>query len=104
MSVRSRKRFAWWGLLAAELLVVLAMLGDLAFPVPLPDGRGAGAIVLARDGTPLRAFADHDGVWRYPASSPVDFVLARSTRACGLPSAVSHAAANPAAPGRLRSR
>lgn len=48
--------------------MVLAMLGDLAFPVPLPDGRGAGAIVLARDGTPLRAFADRDGVWRYPAS------------------------------------
>ncbi len=68
MTVRSRSRWWWRGVLAVELLLVLSMLGDLAFPVPLPDGRGAGAIVLARDGTPLRAFADRDGVWRYPAS------------------------------------
>ncbi|MGO4549660.1 penicillin-binding protein 1C [Lysobacter sp. 2RAF19] len=68
MTVRSRRRWWWRGLLAAEVLLVLALLADLAFPVPLPDGRGAGAVVLARDGTPLRAFADRDGVWRYPAS------------------------------------
>ncbi|KAB8313831.1 penicillin-binding protein 1C, partial [Tolypothrix campylonemoides VB511288] len=40
------------------------MLADLAFPLPLPDARDGGAVVLARDGAPLRAFADADGAWR----------------------------------------
>lgn len=42
------------------------MLLDLAFPVPLPDAGDAGAVVVASDGTPLRAFADRGGIWRYP--------------------------------------
>ncbi|TZF88280.1 penicillin-binding protein 1C, partial [Lysobacter lacus] len=42
------------------------MLLDLAFPLPMPDPRDAGAVVLSRQGTPLRAFADSHGVWRYP--------------------------------------
>lgn len=54
-------------LLAAMLVLVAAMLLDLAFPLPLPSSDGAGAVVLARDGTPLRAFADREGIWRYPA-------------------------------------
>ena len=66
--MRGGRRWWWRGALAAETLLVLALLLDLAFPVPLPDGRGAGAIVFARDGTPLRAFADRDSVWRYPTS------------------------------------
>ena len=33
-----------------------------------PDGRDPGSVVVARDGSPLRAFADTKGVWRYPAS------------------------------------
>ncbi|WP_442965309.1 penicillin-binding protein 1C [Pseudomonas sp. CGJS7] len=45
------------------------MLLDLAFPLPLPKARDAGAVVVARDGTPLRAFADRDGVWRYPVNA-----------------------------------
>src|SRR5688572_19983096 len=45
------------------------MLLDLAFPLPLPRDRDAGAVVVAADGTPLRAFADRDGVWRYPVSA-----------------------------------
>ncbi|MGY4516081.1 penicillin-binding protein 1C [Lysobacter sp. HA18] len=52
--------------LVIESLLVVAMLLDLAFPLPLPDARDGGAVVLARDGTPLRAFADSRGVWRYP--------------------------------------
>ena len=52
---------------AVALLATLLLL-DLAFPIPLPDPRDAGTIVTARDGTPLRAFPDSDGVWRYPAS------------------------------------
>nr|WP_221281902.1 penicillin-binding protein 1C [Chiayiivirga flava] len=55
-------------------LVVLAALAvpfalDRLFPLPLPDtARDAATVVVARDGTPLRAFADADGVWRYPVS------------------------------------
>lgn len=61
-----RRRRALCAVLAAELLVVAVLLADIAFPLPLPDARGGGAVVLARDGTPLRAFADSGGVWRYP--------------------------------------
>ena len=53
-------------LLATLLLVMAAMLLDLAFPLPLPRERDAGAVVLSREGTPLRAFADRGGIWRYP--------------------------------------
>lgn len=52
-------------LLALELALVVALLADLVWPLPLPS-RAGGAVVLARDGTPLRAFADAEGVWRYP--------------------------------------
>ncbi|KFA23645.1 penicillin-binding protein, partial [Xanthomonas vasicola pv. musacearum NCPPB 4394] len=44
------------------------LLLDLAFPLPLPKSRDTSTLVVARDGTPLRAFADHNGVWRYPAT------------------------------------
>lgn len=52
------------------LLVLAAWLGgwwllDQAFPPPLPPPGGA-SVVLAADGTPLRAFPDRDGSWRYP--------------------------------------
>ncbi|WP_132999904.1 penicillin-binding protein 1C [Luteimonas arsenica] len=50
----------------ALLLSLLAL--DLVFPPPLPEARDHATLVTARDGTPLRAFADADGVWRYPAS------------------------------------
>ena len=52
---------------AVLLLAALALLLDGLFPPPLPDGAGA-TIVLAADGTPLRAFAGRDGVWRYPVA------------------------------------
>ncbi|MEN1957178.1 penicillin-binding protein 1C [Luteimonas changyuni] len=54
-----------WG--TVGLLVLLLGL-DVAFPPPLPEARDHATLVTARDGTPLRAFADADGVWRYPAS------------------------------------
>lgn len=50
----------------ALLLTLLAL--DFTFPPPLPKARDTSTLVVARDGTPLRAFADRDGVWRYPAS------------------------------------
>ena len=52
-----------WGTVA--LLVSLLLL-DLAFPPPLPTRRDTSVLVTARDGSPLRAFADAEGVWRYP--------------------------------------
>lgn len=52
--------------LATLLLLALALALDRLFPLPLPDAEGGATVVLARDGTPLRAFADRDGVWRYP--------------------------------------
>ncbi|MBN8802443.1 MAG: transglycosylase domain-containing protein, partial [Stenotrophomonas acidaminiphila] len=55
-----------WGTVAVlSLLLVL----DLAFPPPLPRSRDTGTLVVAGDGTPLRAFADAQGVWRYPADA-----------------------------------
>lgn len=62
------RRFAL--LLAFFALPLLAALVlDRLFPLPLPDAeRDAASVVLAQDGTPLRAFADADGVWRYPVT------------------------------------
>ena len=64
------KRRAWlarlrWGTVA--ILATILVL-DLAFPLPLPKARDTSTLVVARDGTPLRAFADSNGVWRYPAT------------------------------------
>ncbi len=62
---RTRRRIGLRTTLAALLLLIAAMLLDLAFPLPLPDMRDRGAVVTAADGTPLRAFADVGGIWRY---------------------------------------
>jgi penicillin-binding protein 1C len=48
------------------LTCAAALLLDRLFPLPLPDPNSGSTVVLARDGTPLRAFPDRDGVWRYP--------------------------------------
>ncbi len=57
----------WLRWFAAALLALLLVL-DLAFPLPLPGRKDLSTVVVARDGTPLRAFADAHGVWRYPTS------------------------------------
>lgn len=57
-----------WLIPALVLLVSLAFLVlDQAFPLSVSD-RPVATVVIARDGTPLRAFADDSGVWRYPGS------------------------------------
>src|SRR5262250_1125513 len=50
------------------LLVSLRAL-DWCFPLPVP-GRSSpyAVVVVARDGTPLRAFPGDDHVWRHPVS------------------------------------
>ncbi len=43
------------------------LLLDHLFPMPLYN-RPVSTVVTAADGTPLRAFSDDRGIWRYPAS------------------------------------
>jgi len=50
-------------------LLLIALLLDRLFPLHLPAPDTGSTVVLARDGTPLRAFADSDGVWRYPTTA-----------------------------------
>ena len=55
-----------------SLVALLLLLGalwtlDALFPPPLPGGDD-GFIVLARDGSPLRAWPGADGAWRYPVT------------------------------------
>jgi len=65
MSLRGRRILKRTGALLL-LTVALAFLADRLFPIPLPDPTSGSTVVLAHDGTPLRAFPDDDGVWRYP--------------------------------------
>ncbi|MBV5285161.1 MAG: penicillin-binding protein 1C [Methyloversatilis discipulorum] len=60
---------AWRRRIVAGILLLLAALWllDRIFPPPLPSGDD-GFIVLARDGSPLRAWPGSDGAWRYPVS------------------------------------
>lgn len=50
-------------------VMLCAVLLDRLFPLRLPGPDTGSTVVLARDGTPLRAFADSDGVWRYPTTA-----------------------------------
>ncbi|MDX1252914.1 MAG: penicillin-binding protein 1C [Gammaproteobacteria bacterium] len=48
-------------------LCVALLAFDIASPLPVPAAdRLPSVVVTAADGTPLRAFADAQGVWRYP--------------------------------------
>jgi penicillin-binding protein 1C len=65
---RPGRGFAIAGAVALAV-ALLAVVLDLAFPPPLPEpGRGQPTVVVARDGTPLRAFPTAEGTWRYPVS------------------------------------
>ncbi|MCV6587744.1 MAG: penicillin-binding protein 1C [Marinobacterium sp.] len=58
-------------LAGVTLLTLLLLLWELnqAYPLALPDlQRSQARLVTDRHGEPLRAFADSDGVWRYPAT------------------------------------
>ncbi|WP_341930268.1 penicillin-binding protein 1C [Methyloversatilis discipulorum] len=60
---------AWRRRIVAGILLLLVALGllDRLFPPPLQSGND-GFIVLARDGSPLRAWPGSDGAWRYPVT------------------------------------
>jgi penicillin-binding protein 1C len=63
--VRGWKRW----LVVTGLAFATLLLLDLLFPLPEP-GRDSpyATVVVARDGTPLRAFPGEDHVWRHPVS------------------------------------
>lgn len=61
MNRRRRIELGFAAVLAALLLL------DVALPPPLPP-EDRGAVVVARDGTPLRTYPSPDGVWRQPVT------------------------------------
>ena len=78
--------FVQFFLIAFIVFIIL----DQAAPLPLPSAQNNSdqfaKVIVAQDGTPLRAFADKQGVWRYPVSmkdvSPryIDTLLAYEDR------------------------
>lgn len=53
--------------LALAALLALLLFADQIFPPPLQARRAPQAqVVVARDGTPLRAFPDRQHIWRHP--------------------------------------
>lgn len=55
--------------LVAVCLIILAVFAlDRLFPPPLPRDGDMSVLVTDRNGKPLRAFADGNGVWRQPAT------------------------------------
>ena len=68
MRVKARlKRAAWWVGASTGFTGLLLLLLDSLWPLPLDRNDIVySTVVVAHDGTPLRAFADDDGVWRYP--------------------------------------
>ncbi|HVH32834.1 MAG TPA: transglycosylase domain-containing protein, partial [Tahibacter sp.] len=65
---RPRRRWLRAIVIAVVAILLLAVVLDRLFPLPLPPEHGGASVVLARDGTPLRAFPDADGIWRYPVT------------------------------------
>src|SRR2546425_12578875 len=65
-NVCTRRNLRKLGVSLAILLLTLEAL-DRCFPLPTP-GRDSpyAMVVVARDGTPLRAFPGDDHVWRHP--------------------------------------
>ena len=55
-------------LYAAGLLFAAFLLLDRLFPIPVDNGNGYSALVVASNGEPLRAFPDKKGIWRYPVT------------------------------------
>ena len=69
--VRRGRAWRWsrGATIAVAMLLLAAFVLDRLFPLRLPPPDTGSTVVLARDGTPLRAFADSDGVWRYPVTA-----------------------------------
>ena len=66
MTTTRRPALVLLGMIAAA---AIAFALDRAFPPPRLDALDSHAlVVLARDGTPLRAFPDHAHIWRHPVT------------------------------------
>lgn len=64
--IRQRHPILVWGALALLVMIGTFALLDRIFPLHLPEQDTLFArVVVDRDGRPLRAFPDADGVWRY---------------------------------------
>ena len=71
-----RRRALKLGVLVFAIVILIALLLDLLFPMDVPRLNAASfaqrsdfaQLVVDRNNRPLRAFADHDGVWRYPVA------------------------------------
>ena len=63
-------KYRRWRIAAIVVLLLMFVLSllDRAYPLPLPHDRQPSVVVTADDGTPLRAFASDNGVWRYPVT------------------------------------
>lgn len=60
------KKLRYFALAVAAFFLSLYLL-DKLFPISFHNSQQQYAqIIVAEDGTPLRAFADHNGIWRYP--------------------------------------
>jgi len=60
------KKLRYLALAIATFFLSLYLL-DKLFPISFHNSQQQYAqIIVAEDGTPLRAFADHNGIWRYP--------------------------------------
>ena len=65
---RNWQRRSAHALASLALVFIGLLILDRLFPVPLPNKKASSVIVTANDGTPLRAFASDNGVWRYPVT------------------------------------
>jgi len=68
--LKLRQKILLFSGISTLLLPLIFLLLDWHSPLPQPDN-GYATVVTARDGQPLRAFADNNGVWRY-AIKPAD--------------------------------
>jgi len=59
------------GAFLIAVLFVAFLLANIIWPLPLQNNQHSSTVV-ARDGTPLRAFADAQGVWRF--KTPLEMV------------------------------
>lgn len=64
---RWQRRSAHGVAILVSFLLGLLLL-DRCYPLPRPEPATSSVIVTASDGTPLRAFASENGVWRYPVT------------------------------------
>lgn len=67
MKVRAASRRLWTVLAVLCVSAGLFPTADALFPLPLED-RPFATVVTAADDTPLRTFADRDGIRRYPVT------------------------------------